>query len=146
MWVQAARCLLLVLPSLILGLGQQSVVSFEDREGSLLLADGSSSPTIVVDENDSPSVIRAANDLAIDFGRVTGVNGSVINASASAATFSGSIVVGQVDSPLIQRLINSSNIDISSIRGQWEAFTTALVASPLPGLGQVLVITGALHL
>lgn len=142
MWLQAMRFLLLVWPSLTLGLGQQPVVNFEEREGSLLLADGSSSPTIVVDETDSPSVIRAAKDLAADFGRVTGVNGSVTNASASATTFSGSIVVGTVDSPLMQRMIESGSIDVAAIEDQWEAFTTVIVASPLPGLGQVMVIAG----
>ena len=144
MWLQATKYLLLVLPALIVGLGQKPVISFEDGEGSLLLASGSSSPTIIVDQDDSPSVIRAATDLAIDFGRVTGVNGSVANASAKATSFSGTILLGTVDTPLIRRLIESSSIDISSIEGQWEAFTTVVTANPLPGLGQVLVIIGSL--
>lgn len=142
MWLQAGRCLLLVLPALILGLGQQTLVSFEEEQGSLLLADGSSSPTIIVGENDSLSVFRAASDLAIDFGRVTDVNGSVTNVSASARSFSGSILVGTADAPLMQRLIDSGSIDLSPIYGKWEAFITAVLTSPLPGLGQTLVIAG----
>lgn len=143
MWLQAGRCLLPLLPALILGIGQQPVVSFEEPAGSLLLADGSSSPTIIVGQNDSLSVFRAAGDLAIDFGRVTGVNGSVTNASASDASFSGSILVGTIDSPLMQHLIESGSIDVSPIYGKWEAFITTVATSPLPGLGQTLVIIGS---
>lgn len=61
--------------ALVDALGQQAVVSFNGSAGDLQIAGGSiSAGQIMVSENDYWGVIRAAGDLALDFGRVTGKN------------------------------------------------------------------------
>jgi hypothetical protein len=68
-------------------LGQQRIISFESNTTSdaLLLAGGGGTPgQILVSENDFWGVIRAAGDLAVDFGRVTGVNFTLSNGHEGA--------------------------------------------------------------
>ena len=71
---------------LVHGLGQQPIVSFSSSADSFQVAGGSiSRGQILVSSNDYWGVIRAAGDLAVDFGRVTGTNYTLSN-GASAAT------------------------------------------------------------
>ena len=137
---------LLALAGLVAALGSEPSIDFEKQnDGDQLLTDGSSSPLILLDKEDSASVLRAAEDLAVDFGRVTGVNGSTILTNyKSAQSFSGSIIVGSINgSRIIQHLIDTNKIDVSKIDGEWEAYTTKVVKSPLPGIDSALVIAGS---
>ena len=54
------------------------------------------------------------------------------------------MVVGVVGhSALLDRLATAGKIDVSAIRGQWEASVTAVVARPWPGVERALVIAGS---
>lgn len=61
--------------ALVSALGKKPVVSFNSSTGSFQIAGGRiSTGQVLVAENDYWGVIRAAGDLATDFGRVTGTN------------------------------------------------------------------------
>lgn len=61
--------------ALVSALGQKPVVSFNGSAGAFQIAGGRISVgQVLVAENDHWGVIRAAGDLATDFGRVTGTN------------------------------------------------------------------------
>lgn len=77
---------LLSLASTALALGQNATIAFNASAGSLELASGGSSVQIIADSNDWPAVLRAANDLSADFGRVTGTSGSVMLSNTSDTT------------------------------------------------------------
>jgi hypothetical protein len=127
-------------------LGEQSVVSFDKTSGSYLLADASSSPTIYIDTADWAGVLRAAVALALDFGRVTGINGSVsIVSSLSEASASGpAVIAGTIGkSSLIDAMVKAGKINVSNTTGQWEAFTTVLVQNVSDTIPEALVIAGA---
>lgn len=68
---------LLCLVSAVLGLGQNATISFNVTSSSLALASGGSAVQVLADGADWPAVLRVANDLTLDFGRVTGTNGSL---------------------------------------------------------------------
>ena len=54
------------------------------------------------------------------------------------------MVVGVVGrSALLDRLARAGKIDLSAIRGQWEASVTAVVAQPWPGVERALVVAGS---
>ena len=138
--------ILLTLVGLGAALGSEPNIRFEKKsDGDVLLADGLFSPSILLDKEDSFSVLRAADDLAVDFGRVTGVNGSTILADyRSAQSFSGTIIAGTLNgSRIIQYLVDTEKIDMSEIEGEWEAYTTKVVKSPLPGIDSALIIAGS---
>lgn len=132
-----------------------------------LLASRGSPVTIHADAVDWPGVLRAAHDLAIDFGRVTGTNGtltasgtatanasmifnvtgisddwSVSGSTASSAT-GGTIIVGTIgNSSLIDDLISSGQLDVSGVEGQWESYVSTVVHSVGNMTGDALVIAG----
>ena len=74
---------LLSVASTALAIGQNATIAFNASVGSYELASGGSSVQIMADTNDWPAVLKAANDLSQDFGRVTGSNGSVILSNTS---------------------------------------------------------------
>jgi hypothetical protein len=90
--------------------------------------------------NDYPGVIRVANDLAADFGRVLGTNATVVpvdwNNTASKKSSSPIILLGTIGkSTLIDGLVSSKKLDVSSIVGKREAFTTQAVPKTMGRTG-----------
>lgn len=73
--------------SLVNGLGQQPIISFTNTtENSFQIAGGSiTKGQILISSNDYWGVIRAAGDLAMDFGRVTGTNYTLSNGQSGAS-------------------------------------------------------------
>ncbi|KAH7120852.1 hypothetical protein B0J11DRAFT_50637 [Dendryphion nanum] len=154
--------------ALVSAFGQKATIDFTPGNGSLLLASSSSHVNLVLDGADWPGVLRAAYDLAVDFGRVTGRNGSLtvtgqgtksaetifnvtrINKNWSpsrgngtaAGTAAGTIIAGTIgNSSYIDELIKSGQLDVSGIKGTWEAYVTAVVQTN--GTGEALVIAGS---
>ena len=90
-------------------------------------------------------MIRAARDLSADFGRVAGKKLDVVVANSTKEFKKGTtIIVGTVGkSSLIDQLVKEKKIDVKAIKGKWEAYTTAVVKNPLPGVDRALVIAGS---
>jgi hypothetical protein len=147
--------------------GRKPTIDFKAGNGSLLLASRASSVNVILDGADWPGVLRAGYDLALDFGRVTGLNGSVtangkghksaatifnvtgipkdwsVGAAQSNGTSTGTIIAGTIgNSSLIDALIKSGKIDVSEVEGQWEAFVSVVVKNPTNGTNEALVIAG----
>lgn len=128
-------------------IGQTPIVNFHAQDDNLFLADAQNAINIQVDAAEWPGVVRAAKDLALDFGRVTGLNGSVtgLNATVSYAKKSGGgvIIAGTLGhSAIIDGLVEQGRLNVSSIRGQWEAFQSTVVQNPMSGVQEALVIIG----
>ena len=147
---------------------RKPTISTSNGNGTTLLASRGSPVNIHADAADWPGVLRAAHDLAIDFGRVTGTNGtlsasgtakanasmifnvtgvsedwSVSGSSATNSSSKGTIIVGTIgNSSLIDGLIASGQLDVSEIEGQWEAYVSAVVQNPGNMSGEALVIAG----
>jgi hypothetical protein len=132
--------------SCVLTLGQTPTISFDN--GTLQLAGGSSPATLILATGDFKGVLRAGADLSADFGRVTGKNLTIkiteLTASDTSPSAGPVIIVGTIGkSKLIDSLISSGKIDVSNIKGQWEAFQSQIVANPLSSLTSALVIVGS---
>ena len=146
---------LLSAATIVAGLGQNATLTFKPMVGALQLAGGNStSSRIVLDGADWAGVIRTAQDLAKDFGRITGVNGTVVlmngtftNGSQPLVPQSGdgpTIMAGTIGkSKLIDSMVSSGKINVSEIQGKWESFSSQLVANPIPGVKSALVIVGS---
>ena len=69
-------------------LGQEPIIAFGDEdlaEGQFQIAgEESGAGQILVSDNDYWGVIRAAGDLGLDFGRVTGINFTLSNGESNA--------------------------------------------------------------
>ena len=133
------------------GLLQQATLSFTAESRSLQLAGSGVKSQIILDGKDWPGVIRTTNDLAMDFGRVTGtnatielVNNTVIQPMPLTSKGGATIIAGTIgNSSFIDYLISAQKINVSQIRGQWESFSSQVVQNPVPGLDSALVIAGS---
>lgn len=147
---------------------RKATVSFQGGNSSTLLASRGATVHIYADAADWPGVLRAANNLALDFGRVTGTNGSLITtgkAARSASTIfnvtgisenwsvgvdraaskAGNIILGTIGhSSLIDEIIANGKLSVSAIEGQWEAYASAFVSNAGNRTGAALVIAGML--
>ncbi|KAL6245010.1 hypothetical protein RBB50_007785 [Rhinocladiella similis] len=125
---------------------RQPLVTFNHTPGAFLLADGSTSPTLLVSDDEWFGVRRAASDFAQDVGRVTGTNGSVatFNSNFTATSSSPVIIAGTIGkSSLINQLVQQGKINSDRTKGQWEAYQIEVISSPINGISQAVVIAGS---
>ena len=97
---------------------------------------------LFVDQADDPAVARAAGDLAADLERVSGVRPRLRRTQSGMS--GTAVLIGTIGaSPVIDRLIAEGRLDTAEVAGRWEASVTQVVANPLPGVAQALVIAGS---
>ena len=152
--VAVVGLLLVSVPHVSATLGGPNCLSFTNSAGSRALVDGGKQATILVDPTDWPGVLRAAGDLQSDLQKVTGQKPRLVNVTASASLTASSlsqyskpttpILIGTLGkSALIDQVANYSSLDLSSIKGKWEANFIKLVNNPLPGIDAAYVIIGS---
>ncbi|KFA68067.1 hypothetical protein S40285_02546 [Stachybotrys chlorohalonatus IBT 40285] len=129
----------------VAALGQCQML-FEPGSSDYQLADDTFAPTILVSGNEAPGVARAAGDLAADFGRVVGQEGTVAvtNSSSPEVDSESVIIVGTIGrSSLIDVLVSDGKLDVSEAEGQWESYVTRVVEEPFEGISWAYVIAGS---
>jgi hypothetical protein len=117
------------------------IVDSSDSRGAVRLVSAGRAATIALDVDVDPGVRRAATDLAEDAFRVTGIRLGVTTAAPAGSDIVVVAVVGR--SALLDRLARAGKIDLSAIRGQWEASVTAVVTKPWPGVERAVVVAGS---
>ncbi|RGP73132.1 hypothetical protein FLONG3_6448 [Fusarium longipes] len=124
---------------------EEKIVNFEPSVGSVLLVGA----TIVVDQLDHPGIIRAAKDLAQDFGRTTKSDPSPVVLLSSEKDYANitteaAILVGSIgSSSLIKRLKETGKLGTEAIDGKWESFATSLINEEVGNIKKALVIAGS---
>jgi hypothetical protein len=123
-------------------LGQAQYVENVSRQNSFPIVQGNAAASLYVDSNDFAGVIRAANDLQADVGRVTGLTPTILHEETGLGK--NAIIAGTIGkSRVIDRLIRDGKIDAAQIAGKWESFLIQVVPKPLPGFASALVIAGS---
>jgi hypothetical protein len=119
---------------------EEPIVSFEASEGfSLIGAD------LIVDEEDFPGVHIAVDDLAQDFGRVTGQGGNIkVDGNAPKTAARNCILVGTLEkSPSIRTLKEAGRIETGKLESKWESWMTVCLTDPFKGYSNGLVVVGS---
>jgi hypothetical protein len=103
----------------------------------------SSKPAAVfVEAGDWPGVVRAVKDLQSDLGQVAGSPAVLQDGTKPGA--GPVVIVGTLGhSAVIEKLAREGRIDVSRVKGRWEAFVQQVVDHPAPGVERALVIAGA---
>ena len=129
-------------PQNLRALGEPQYITTTAGPGSFPLAHNGTAAKLYLDAEDWPGVLRAAHDLQSDIQRVTGLEAGFDD---GARLPGGDVVlIGTIGkSRVIDRLVRAHKIDVSAIRGQWEATLTQVVEHPLPGIARALVIAGS---
>ena len=128
-----------------LAIGQATCVAFKSAPSTFPVVSQGKGTPILLSADDWPGVQRAAIDFATDIQRVTGVKPSMQNVtSTSHPKTSNAIIIGTLGkSSLIDAVVNNTNLDVSSVQGQWESFLAKEVKNPLPGIESAYVVIGA---
>ena len=110
--------------------------------GAFPLAAAGTAAPIYFSSNDATVVGIAANALGNDVRLVTGLTPIVSSNAPTSAT--NAVFIGTVgQSVLIDGLVSAGKIDVSTIQGQWESYTTTIVTNPIAGVNRALVIAGS---
>jgi hypothetical protein len=122
-------------------LGEARYVENNPGSGSFALV-GADTASILVGTNDWPGVVRAAHDLQADVARVTGHTPALIDNPKAGGK--NAVIIGTIGkSALIDELIRKKKIETPEIAGKWESYFLQVVAKPLPGIENALVICGS---
>jgi hypothetical protein len=98
---------------------------------------------ILVDKTDAEVVRVAANMLAGDIQRVSGVKPG-IGGISPANRDTPVIIIGTIGrSAMIADLVQRGKLDVQNIEGKWESFIIQTVANPFPDTPIALVIAGS---
>jgi hypothetical protein len=129
--------------------GAEALVLDETQTGSssrgLVIASQTVAADILIDSRDSKTVALGAQLFADDLERVTGKRPQIKRYDAKLPdTGRTCIIVGSLgQSRLIQDLFDRDKIDVSEIKGEWEACLIEVVKRPFPGIKEALVIAGS---
>ena len=110
--------------------------------GSFPLIQSGAPAAIYIDADANPAVQHVAGSFAEDLERVSGHQ--ALRLKTLAKTNSPVVIIGVLGhSKVIDALVRAKKIDAADISGQWEAFRQIVVADPVKGIKQALVIVGA---
>ncbi|KAK9471182.1 uncharacterized protein V1510DRAFT_219005 [Dipodascopsis tothii] len=141
------------LASAVTGLTQTPNVAFNSTAGAVPLVAQGKTATVLVNEYEWPGVVRAIDDFAADFGRVSGstlavrkgyTNSTVLDSAVCAPDVEAAVIVGTLGrSAFIGELIAAGKINVSAIDGEWETYQTQVVADYWSCGKSALVIVGS---
>ncbi len=142
--MQLPRLLCLTLFSLVSGLLEESIVTFESAEASVPLHGAS----IVYSADDPVGVEIAATSLAEDLEAITGTRPSIFKVGggepiACTGCADNVIIAATVDSDVVGAIVQDGKLDVSSIDGKWETYQTSVMDNPISGVKRALVIVGS---
>ncbi|HEY8876381.1 MAG TPA: glycosyl hydrolase 115 family protein, partial [Roseateles sp.] len=117
-------------------------VCARDPGHGLALVKAGRPAAIYVDAGADPALQHASRNFAADLERVSGKPATLLNRMGDAR---GEVVViaelGR--SAVLDDLIARRKLKLDGLKGQWEAYTQAVVDQPWPGVARALVIAGA---
>lgn len=106
------------------------------------LVANSSAADLLVDPNDSKTVLLATRLFSEDLERVSGQKSRVKKDVKSVSPLC--VIVGTIDqSRFIQELIENKKIDVAEVKGKWESCLIQVVDNPMTGVKKALVVAGS---
>jgi hypothetical protein len=133
--------LLFIVVSASLALGAQTFVSSK-KEAADFPITSAQVASIYFDAGDDWLVNKAATLLQSDVNMVTGKEPLLATDLSSGGK--NVIIIGTLDGSLtIKELVEGKKLNVSAIKGKWEAFQIQTVVNPFPGIQSALVIAGS---
>jgi hypothetical protein len=124
-----------------LNVNAQHFISENAENNSFPIVTATGVASIFVDGSEDELIHKMAVLLQKDIERVTGKTPRIVNKINSSGNV---IIIGTVDGAKgINQLIKNARIDISSLKGKWEAFKLQNINKPYNGVQHALVILGS---
>jgi len=111
-------------------------------KNNFCLVSGNLTADILVDKNDSKTILLAAKLFSEDIERITGNKAEIKDQIKSIS--SECVIIGSIEeNEIIRKLIEQRKIDVTDIKGKWESCLIQIVRNPHPGIDIALVIAGS---
>ncbi|WP_010677930.1 glycosyl hydrolase 115 family protein [Bacillus timonensis] len=111
------------------------------HDGDFKLVHNNKAATILVEQEDYQSVVRAVKDLQNDIHKVSAIKPKIVHEWIAEEE---AIIIGTIGkSNVIDQLISDGKLDVAEVKGKWESFVIQTVQQPLPNVEQALVIAGS---
>jgi hypothetical protein len=122
--------------------GQKRFVGYDQASPAAFgLVRGSDAAPLYADSGDHPAVLRAVADLQADIERVSARRPALGKGTPSGADV---VIIGTLGkNAVIDRLARSGALDVTAIKGKWEAWQVQVLVRPMPGVERALVIAGS---
>lgn len=135
---------LLLLATLLLSHAVQALpgnyLAQQRADGDFALVAADTAAVILVDQQEHKGVLRAVDSLQRDINNVSGRQLAIAHQSQAKQL----LIIGSLgNNALLDQLVSSGKLDVSAITGKWDAYHIQLIAQPLPGVDQALVIAGS---
>ncbi|GAA0561879.1 glycosyl hydrolase 115 family protein [Rheinheimera aquimaris] len=135
---------LLLLATLLLSHAVQALpgnyLAQQRADGDFALVATGSQALILVDQHEHKGVLRAVDSLQRDINSISGRQLAI----ATQGRAKQLLIIGSLgNNALLDQLVSSGKLDVSAIAGKWDAYHIQLIAQPLPGVDQALVIAGS---
>ncbi len=120
----------------------RTYISTEHSEGCFPLSVSGRTASLSVSSEDYPGVIRVAQLLQADLGRVTGVRPELFTDQVSPTK--EIVLIGTLGHcPVIDQLVQDRKLDVTDLTGKREMFMLQSIQNPMPGLEHALIIAGS---
>jgi len=125
----------------IWAIGEPSYVSTTGGKDYFTLFSNGKSSALYVGSNEYIGVVRALKDLQSDIKKVTNYSPAIFY--DKSVTTKNVVIVGTYGkNSLIDALVKNKKLDVSGIKGKWEAYSIQTIKKPFPGVDHALVIVG----
>lgn len=115
---------------------EPAAITLSPSADAFPLIAGGKPARIEYDQTDHPGAIRAIQGLRGDLAALSGAQGAAKDAPV--------VIIGTIGkSAAIDALVASGKLDVSKVKGQWEAFVQQVVENPRPGVARALVVAGS---
>ena len=122
--------------------GDISYISHKNGNGYFPLSAHGKVAAIQAGSTEYPGVVRAVKSLQTDITSVTKTSPDLLIGKLGGAE--EIVLIGTIGkNPLIDKLILQKKLNVTAIKGKWEAHITQVINNPLPGVKQALVIVGS---
>lgn len=128
-----------LMPSALYAIDHPGITFPELSSDRFTLVENGVPLNICVSPEDNSAVKIAADNLAGDFGLVTGTDARILDAPEGKTV----VIAGSLGSPIIDGLIKKGLIDASELKGKREKYIMTTLANPYPGVNEALVIAGS---
>lgn len=120
----------------------QPFISERSGDNTLLLCGAGTIPTILIDKECDPGVLRAVKNLQTDFHQVSGITPRHSEHIQQGAT--PAIIVGVVGTDsYIDQLARKRVFDSGELTGKREKYLIQTVSNPLPGVVEAVIVAGS---
>ena len=133
--------LLLLISQFISAVDTSYYFSSNPQKNSFPLIENGIVSNVYIDSNEDEGILKISDIFINDLENISNSEVRLIKDKKPSDKFV--IIIGTTKSKIISQLIKEKKLDVSAIKGKWEAFLIQQINKPFPKVEQALIISGS---